>query len=87
MIFSKTGLEIFIHRKPIDMQFGFHKLTGLIREKHGMPKILDGHVFMHFCKSRTRLKALFFDGRGRYGTFTCYYDERYRYGFTLECQQ
>jgi hypothetical protein len=64
MIFSKTGLEIFIHRKPIDMRFGFHKLTGLVRERHGMPKILDGHVFMFFGKNRTRLKVLFFDGTG-----------------------
>ena len=64
MIFSKTGLEIFIHRHPIDMRFGFHKLTGLVREKHGMPKILDGHVFMFFGNNRTRLKVLFFDGTG-----------------------
>ncbi len=64
MIFSKRGLEIFIHRKPIDMRFGFHKLTGLVRESHGMAKILDGHVFLFLGNNRTRMKVLFFDGTG-----------------------
>ena len=64
MIFSKQGLEIFICRSPIDMRFGFHKLTGLVRDKFGMPKLLDGHVFIFFGKNRKRLKVLFFDGTG-----------------------
>lgn len=64
MIFSKRGLEIFIFREPIDMRFGFHKLTGLVRGKHGMQKLLDGHVFVFFGNNRARLKVLFFDGTG-----------------------
>ena len=66
MIFSpaRKGLEIFIHRKPIDMRFGFHRLTGLIRTEHGMQTLLDGHVFIFFGNNRTRLKVFFFDGTG-----------------------
>ena len=56
------GLEIFIHRKPIDMRFGFHKLTGLIHSEHGMQTLLDGQVFIFFGYNRTRVKVFFFDG-------------------------
>lgn len=64
MIFKRRGLEIFIFRGPIDMRFGFHRLTGLVRNGHGMQKLLDGHVFVFFGNNRTRLKVLFFDGTG-----------------------
>lgn len=64
MIFSKRGLDIYIHQSPIDMRYGFHKLTGLVREKHGMAKILDGHIFLFLGHNRTRMKVLFFDGTG-----------------------
>lgn len=64
MIFKRQGLEIFIFKDPIDMRIGFHKLTGLVRAKHGMQMLLDGHVFIFFGNNRTRLKILFFDGTG-----------------------
>lgn len=64
MIFKKQGLEILIFKEPIDMRFGFHKLTGLVRTGYGMQKLLDGHVFVFFGNNRTRLKILFFDGTG-----------------------
>ena len=64
MIFKKQGLEIFIFKEPIDMRFGFHRLTGFVRAKHGMQKLLDGHIFLFFGNNRTRLKVLFFDGTG-----------------------
>jgi hypothetical protein len=64
MIFSKKGLEIFIFKEPIDMRFGFHRLTGLVRSTHGMQKLLNGHVFVFFGNNRSRLKVLFFDGTG-----------------------
>ena len=64
MIFYRKGLEIFIFKEPIDMRFGFHKLTGLLRTGYGMPKLLAGHVFVFFGNNRTRLKLLFFDGTG-----------------------
>ena len=64
MIFKRQGLEIFIFKEPIDMRFGFHKLTGLVRAGYGMQQLLDGHVFIFFGNNRTRLKILFFDGTG-----------------------
>jgi len=64
MIFQRKGLEIFIFKEPIDMRFGFHKLTGLVRTNYSMKKLLDGHVFVFFGNNRTRIKVLFFDGTG-----------------------
>ncbi len=64
MIFKRKGLEIYIFKEPIDMRFGFHRLTGLTRSAYGMQKLLDGHVFVFFGNNRTRLKVLFFDGTG-----------------------
>ncbi len=64
MIFKRKGLEIFIFREAIDMRFGFHRLTGLVRSSFGMQKLLDGHVFVFFGHNRGRLKVLFFDGTG-----------------------
>lgn len=64
MIFHKKGLEVFIFKEPIDMRYGFHRLTGLVKSGYGMQRLLDGHVFIFFGNNRTRLKILFFDGTG-----------------------
>jgi hypothetical protein len=64
VIFKKSGLEIFIFKEPIDMRYGFHRLTSFVRSGWGMQKLLDGHVFVFFGHNRTRLKILFFDGTG-----------------------
>lgn len=64
MIFKRKGLEIFIFKDAIDMRFGFHRLTGLVRGAYGMQNLLDGHVFVFFGHNRERLKVLFFDGTG-----------------------
>ena len=64
MIFSKRSLEVFIFKEAIDMRFGFHKLTGLVRTGYGMQTLLGGHVFVFFGNNRTRIKILFFDGTG-----------------------
>lgn len=64
MLFHKKGLKVFIHPEGIDMRFGFHRLTGLVRKSHGMNELLSGHIFVFFGKNRYRLKVLFFDGTG-----------------------
>jgi transposase len=64
MLFRKSGLSVFIHKEPIDMRFGFHRLTGLVKKSHGMQRLLDGHVFTFFGNNRFRIKILFFDGTG-----------------------
>ncbi len=64
MIFKRRGLEVYIFKEAIDMRFGFHRLTGLVRSTYSMQKLLDGHVFVFFGFNRERLKVLFFDGTG-----------------------
>lgn len=64
MLFRKKGLEIFVYSKPIDMRWGFDRLTGLAKRNFRMEKILDGHVFLFLGKNRRRAKLLFFDGTG-----------------------
>ena len=64
MLFHKKGLKVFIYSVGIDMRYGFHRLTGLVRKSYGMQELLDGHIFVFFGKNRYRLKILFFDGTG-----------------------
>jgi len=64
MIFRKQGLEVYIYSKPIDMRWGFDRLTGLAKSNFSMQTILDGHIFVFLGKNRKRIKILFFDGTG-----------------------
>ena len=58
---SKT--KIYVYQKPIDMRFGFERLSYLIKEEMG--KNIDvGDVFIFLGNNRRRLKGLRFDGSG-----------------------
>ena len=62
MKFDST-MKIWIYQKPIDMRFGFERLSYFIKE--GMGKTIDiGDLFLFFGKNRRRLKGLRFDGSG-----------------------
>lgn len=61
LISKKT--KVYIYQNPIDMRFGFERLSFFIREEMGK-KIDFGDIFIFLGKNRKRLKAMWFDGSG-----------------------
>ena len=59
------GLQtrIYIAVEAIDMRKGFEGLHGLVRDYLGQDP-LSGHLFLFTNKTKTRLKALVWDGSG-----------------------
>ncbi len=55
--------KIYIGVEAIDMRKGFEGLYGLVRDALGLDP-LSGHLFLFSNKTRTRLKALMWDGSG-----------------------
>jgi transposase len=55
--------KIYIALEPIDMRKGFEGLYGLVSDPLGHDP-LSGHLFLFTNKTRTRLKALVWDGSG-----------------------
>jgi len=55
--------KIFIALEPVDMRKGFECLYGLVSDPLGHDP-LSGHLFLFTNKTRTRLKALVWDGSG-----------------------
>lgn len=58
-----SGVEIFVGVAPIDLRWGFDRLSGVVEEQIGRPS-RSGALFVFFGKRRTALKILFFDGSG-----------------------
>ena len=62
-MFISRKTKVFIYQKPIDMRYGFERLSFLICEQMGAT--LDvGDLFIFLGNNRRRLKALRFDGSG-----------------------
>jgi len=57
------GTKIYIAVEAIDMRKGFEGLHGLVRDHLGQDP-LSGHLFLFTNKTKTRLKALVWDGSG-----------------------
>jgi transposase len=57
------GTRIYIAVEAIDMRKGFEGLHGLVRDQLGHDP-LSGHLFLFTNKTKTRLKALVWDGSG-----------------------
>jgi transposase len=57
------GVEVFVGLDPIDLRWGFNRLTGLVAERLGRDA-RSGALFVFFGKRREALKVLFFDGTG-----------------------
>ncbi len=55
--------KIYIATEAIDMRKGFEGLYGLVRDQLGEDP-LSGHLFLFTNRTRTRLKALVWDGSG-----------------------
>lgn len=57
------GVEIFLGVEPIDLRWGFDRLSGIVTERVGRsPR--SGALFVFFGKRRTSMKILFADGSG-----------------------
>lgn len=57
------GVEVFVGLDPIDLRWGFDRLSGLVAERLGR-EARSRALFVFFGKRRTALKVLFFDGTG-----------------------
>ena len=55
--------KIYVAVEAVDMRKGFEGLYGLVRDQLGADP-LSGHLFLFTNKTRTRLKALVWDGSG-----------------------
>ena len=55
--------RIYIAIEAVDMRKGFEGLYGLVRDYLGQDP-LSGHLFLFSTRTRTRLKALVWDGSG-----------------------
>lgn len=57
------GVEVFVGLEPIDLRWGFNRLTGVVAERIGRDA-RGGALFVFFGKGRAAMKVLFFDGTG-----------------------
>ncbi len=57
------GVEVFVGLDPIDLRWGFERLSGLVGERLGR-EARCGALFLFFGRRRDALKILFFDGSG-----------------------
>ena len=57
------GVEVFVGLDPIDLRWGFERLSGIVTEKLGR-SARSGALFVFFGKRRTALKVVFYDGSG-----------------------
>jgi transposase len=55
--------KIYLAVEAVDMRKGFEGLYGLVRDQLGQDP-LSGHLFLFSNRTRTRLKALAWDGSG-----------------------
>src|SRR3954470_20991617 len=58
-----AATRIYLGVDAIDMRKGFNGLYGVVRDQFGHDP-LSGHLFLFTNRSRTRIKALVWDGSG-----------------------
>ena len=58
-----SGVQVFIALAPVDMRYGFERLSGLVTACVGY-EARSGALFVFVGKRRATLKILFFDGTG-----------------------
>lgn len=57
------GVEVFVGLDPIDLRWGFDRLSGLVLEKLGR-QVRCGALFVFFGRHKAAVKVVFFDGSG-----------------------
>lgn len=57
------GVDIFVGLEPIDLRWGFERLTGVVLERLGRG-VRDRALYVFFGRRRTALKIVYFDGSG-----------------------
>jgi transposase len=57
------GVEVFIGAEPIDLRWSFDRLAGVVAGRLGR-EVRSRAVFVFFGKSKSAMKALYFDGTG-----------------------
>lgn len=57
------GVEVFVGLEPIDLRWGFERLTGVVAERLGR-HARCGALFVFFGRRKDALKVFFFDGSG-----------------------
>jgi transposase len=58
-----SGVEIFVGLAPIDLRWGFDRLSGIVEQELGRVA-RSGALFVFFGKRRGAVKVVFFDGSG-----------------------
>jgi transposase len=58
-----AGIQVFVALEPVDMRFGFERLSGLVRERVGY-EARSGALFVFFGKRHHIVKAIFADSTG-----------------------
>jgi transposase len=58
-----AGVEVFVALDPIDLRWGFDRLSGVVGQRVGHDA-RSGALFVFFGKRRTAIKVLFYDGTG-----------------------
>lgn len=58
-----SGVEIYVGLEPIDLRWGFDRLSGLVEERIGRAA-RSGALFVFFGKQKSALKILYYDGTG-----------------------
>ena len=58
-----AGVQVFVALEPVDMRFGFDRLSGMVRERMGYePRC--GALFVFVGRRRQMVKVLFADATG-----------------------
>jgi transposase len=58
-----AGVQVFVALEPVDMRFGFERLSGMVRERMGYePRC--GALFVFVGRRRHLVKVLFADATG-----------------------
>lgn len=57
------GVDIFVGIEPIDLRWGFERLTGVVADRLGRG-VRDRALYIFFGKRRSALKIFYFDGSG-----------------------